>query len=421
MEKVLVIDSGGRGHALARQLGLSPHVGEVWCAPGNGGTATERKCRNVAIPPTDIKSLIGLAEQERFDLTVVGPEAPLVAGIADLWPGPIFGPKRDNAMLEGSKIETKMLLTKLGIPTASFEALDRPCDAFSYLHRQSTDFRCVVKADGLCAGKGVLICNDRGEALKAVERMMLKKEFGSAGERVIIEARLDSPKSWELSAMFLCAPGGDILALDNAQDYKRAEDGNLGPNTGGMGSFSPVSRVTPALSDHIYNKIALPIVEATDYTGILYLGLMITENGPQVLEINVRLGDPEAEVILPRMQNDLFEVMHTAATTGRFPCKTLSWSPQHAVTVIMAAGSYPASGEKGHVITGIDDALGLSPNLVIFHAGDKFENNQYVVNGGRVLAVTGFGETRKDAAITAYHGVTLIHWKGCKFRTDIGD
>jgi len=414
---VLVVGGGGREHALVWKLAQSPHVGRIFCAPGNAGIGREAKCSNVPIAVNEIETLALFAEDEEIDLTVPGPELALTKGIVDVFALRglrIFGPTAKQAELERSKVYSKELMRKLGVPTARFEV----CDTFSRARRAIVSFpkgRCVVKADGLCGGKGAFPCQNREEAEKAAYAMLMEDELGEAGRRIIVEDYLEG---WETSLMVLCA-GDQLIPLATAQDYKRIGDGDTGGNTGGMGSYSPVDRFTEAMINEALETIVRPIVAATGFRGVLYVGLMVTKDGLMVLEFNVRFGDPETQVILPRMKTDLFELLYSGAE-GKFSTTEVEWSEDAAVTVVMAAEGYPGKPRKGDVINGLDLALETVPGLIVFHAGTALdEAGNIITNGGRVLGVTGMGATRRLARTKANLGVEQISWLDAQYRRDI--
>ncbi len=414
--KVLVIGSGGREHALVWKLAQSPRVTTVYCAPGNGGTAAQGV--NVDIPVSDLAGLADFAAREGVGLTVVGPEVPMVEGIVDLFRTRglrIFGPVAAAARLEGSKVFAKQAMTRAGVPTAAYEVFDDADAALAWLATQPAEKPWVVKADGLAAGKGVLMCDNRAEAADAVTRIMTAREFGAAGDRVLIEERLDG---YEVSLLAICA-GGVIIPLAPAQDYKRIGEGDTGPNTGGMGNYSPVPDFSPALIDFTVHQVIAPTLAALDapFTGTLFVGLMVTAAGPQVLEFNVRFGDPETQVVLPRLENDLLDLLE-AAVDGTLAAQTARWSSRKAVTVVCAAGGYPDAYRKGDVIHGLAEAAALS-DVIVFHAGTKLDGDRIVTNGGRVLNVTALGDTFAQAIDRAYEAVSLISWDGMTYRRDI--
>lgn len=413
--RVLVVGSGGREHALAWKLAQSRHVAEVICAPGNAGTAREAKCSNADIAVDDIETLALFAEEELFDLTVVGPELSLTKGIVDIWPKGlrIFGPPAKDARLEGSKVYAKLLMRELDVPTADY----RICSDFITARMAISDFPkgCVVKADGLCGGKGAFPCRTRDEAEAAASIMLLEDGLGEAGRKVIVEDYLEG---WETSLMVLCADD-QLIVLPTAQDYKRIRDNDEGPNTGGMGSYSPVERFTDDLLQQSLDTIVRPIVAATSFKGVLYVGLMVTKDGPKVLEFNVRFGDPETQAQLPRMKSDLFEILYSGAE-GRFSTTEVEWSTDAAVTVVMAAEGYPDKPRKGDIISGLDLALETVPGLIVFRAGTALdEAGNIITASGRVLGVTALGPTRQLARAKVYLGTNQITWRGAQYRTDI--
>jgi phosphoribosylamine--glycine ligase len=414
--KVLVIGSGGREHALVWKLAQSSQVDGVFCAPGNGGTGDIAV--NVNIGVTDFSALAEFAVKEGIDLTVVGPEVPLVEGLADYFAARnlrVYGPHAAAAMLEGSKIFAKEVMVKAGVPTAGYHAFDNADTALSWLNTQPANKPWVVKADGNAAGKGVLMCDDRADAIAAVTKVMVTREFGDAGNRVCIEERLNG---YEVSLLAICS-GTDCLSLAPAQDYKRIGEGDTGPNTGGMGNYSPVPEFSAELIQFGIDKVIKPTLQAVPFIGTLFVGLMITANGPMVLEYNVRFGDPETQVVLPRMKSDLFELF-MAAVDGKLADKVIEWYDDKAVTVVLAAGGYPDSYQKGDEITGINDANAI-PGVTVFHAGTAIKDGKLVTNGGRVLNVTAVAPTFNQAIDMAYAGVEKINWNGKTYRRDIAD
>lgn len=411
---VLVVGGGGREHAFAWKLAQSPHVSKVICVPGNGGTAGEEKCLNVDISATDIPALVKWARQEHPDLTVVGPEVPLVAGIVDQWPYDlqIWGPHASAALLEGSKIFAKKEMDYYGIPTAPWIHFDNPDRAKVWLNSQS-DRGLVVKADGLTGGKGALVCNDKEEARLAIDQM---DSFGEAGKRFIIEERLAGP---EASLFLLCGARGRIIPLENARDFKRVGDGDTGLNTGGMGAYSPASHLTSEMISDIITKLQ-PMINKLSFIGFLYVGLMLIDKGWKVLEFNVRMGDPETQVILPRLKTDLALILNTMAGYDQYPIN-LEWTYQSAVTVVMTSGGYPGDYKKGDVITGLDRVQEVAPGTIVFHAGTKLVDGQILTAGGRVLAITGLDENVTAARALAYRATSAIDWTNVTFRHDIAE
>ena len=411
---ILVIGSGGREHALVWKLAQSPRVEQIYCAPGNGGTGLLGENVNLAV--TDIEALADFAAAKQIGLTVVGPEVPLVAGIADVFTRRglrVFGPNAAAAQLEGSKIFAKETMTRMGVPTAAYRAFDDAQEALRWLHTQPADKPWVVKADGLAAGKGVLICDNRAEAVTAVLQVLVTREFGDAGNRVLIEERLVGR---EVSLLAICS-GQEILPLAPAQDYKRIGEGDTGPNTGGMGCYSPVGHFPAELVDFAVHHVIAPILRAVDFTGVLYAGLMLTAQGPRVLEFNVRFGDPETQVVLPRLETDLLDLLE-AAVERRLGGVQAAWTPRKAVSVVLAASGYPGDYTKGHPISGLDAASAL-PDVTIFHAGTKAVDGTILTNGGRVLNVTALGDTFGQAIDQAYKAVEKISWEGMTYRRDI--
>jgi phosphoribosylamine--glycine ligase len=423
--KVLVIGKGGREHALVWKLAHSPRVSAVYCAPGNAGTA--REATNVAIDPKDpddihFKRLIEFVKKEKIELTVVGPEEPLVRGIVDAFEAAglrIFGPSRAAAQLEGSKVFAKELMRHAGIPTAPFHVFQSADSAERFLSERD-ELPVVVKADGLAAGKGALVCPNRTEAIDAVNRIMRRREFGTAGDRVVIEEKLEGQ---EVSVLAI-TDGRTIVTLEPAQDHKAAYDNDEGPNTGGMGAYSPAPAVTPELMRDIEQRILVPTVHAmkrrrTPFRGVLYAGLMLTAQGPKVLEFNVRLGDPEAQPLLMRLQTDLVEIIDATLNSQLSTLNALQWDARPAICVVVAAEGYPGPYMKGKPISGLDDAAGV-PDSVVFHAGTALREGRIVTDGGRVLGVTALGETMADAKRRAYEAAGKIRFAGAWYRRDIG-
>lgn len=495
--KVLVIGKGGREHALCWKLKQSPKVTAVYCAPGNAGT--DRDARNVPIEVNDTRSLIQFAKREKIDLTVIGPEEPLVNGIVDAFQREglkVFGPRRDAAELEGSKVFSKELMRQAGIPTADYrvfrgapdaehyvlsrevslvvrprgrtavrgtqlcrtaaetiEAIERIMDprealdpqgiqveieergqrrAFSTVveareHVLSRRVGMVLKADGLAAGKGVYVCNNLRQALDAIDQIMVRRIFGRAGDRLIIEERLDGQET----SVLALTDGRTIVPLESSQDHKRAFDHDEGPNTGGMGAFSPATILTPELMDQVESEILVPAVHAMKrmrrpFRGVLYAGLMLTNQGPKVLEFNVRFGDPECQAVLMRLKSDLAELL-MAVAEERLDTVRPEWDPRPAVTVVMASEGYPEHYERGRVIHNIEQSDKMA-DVKVFHAGTTFRvdplpgrDPQIVTDGGRVLNVTALGDTLADAQARAYEAVRSIRFQGAMYRRDIAD
>ncbi len=417
--KVLVIGAGGREHALAWKLRQSPLVEAVYIAPGNPGTALVGK--NVSIPAEDIEGLKEFAKREGIGLTVVGPELPLTLGIVDAFESAglkVFGPSKAASELEGSKVFSKELMIKHGIPTAHHKKFDNVGFACAYVETHTPPF--VVKADGLAAGKGVVICMTAEEALKAIDLIMKDKAFGAAGRRIIIEEFLEG----EEASFLAVTDGRTVIPLAPAQDHKAVFDGDLGPNTGGMGAYSPAPVITPALASEVMDTVMVPTVKAMEvegrpYRGVLYAGLMIKDGRAKVLEFNCRLGDPETQPILARLESDLAEVL-LKAVEGRLSEVKLAWSKKTAVCVVMTAKGYPGDYLKGAEIKGLDEAAQLK-DVVVFHAGTSMKDGKVVTSGGRVLGVTALGDGVKDARDKAYEAVKKISWEGAHYRKDIGN
>jgi len=416
--KVLVIGSGGREHALAWKIKQSPRVTRVFCAPGNGGVSDVAEL--VPISADDVPALTRFARDERIDLTVVGPELPLTLGIVDEFGRHglrVFGPNREGAQLEGSKAFTKDLLRRHEIPTGYFSTFTDADDAKRYIEEVGPPL--VVKADGLAAGKGVFICTTLKEANEAVDEILRSRIFGEAGARVVVEEFLEGE---EVSFIAL-TDGRTVLPLASSQDHKRAFDGDKGPNTGGMGAYSPAPVLTPEIHDRVMQEIMEPVVVALreskiDYRGVLYAGLMMTASGPKVLEFNARFGDPECQALLVRLRSDIVTLME-ACIDGTLAEQRIEWDPRAGACVVLAAGGYPGTYEKGTVIDGLERLHGWQ-NGVVFHAGTAQRNGQIVTNGGRVLGVTALGATVADAVREAYWAVDQIEWDGMQYRRDIG-
>lgn len=424
--KILVIGSGGREHALVWKIAQSPLASKIYCAPGNAGTA--EYAENIAISSDDIPALLKFAIEHKIDLTVVGPEAPLVAGIVDEFEKKklnIFGPRKAAAQIEGSKVFSKQFMVKYGIPTAACGIFDNIKKAKNYIEEMGAPL--VVKADGLAAGKGVIVCQTKKEALDAVELIMQKKEFGSAGDKVIIEECLVG----EEASILALTDGKSIVPLASSQDHKRVNDKDQGPNTGGMGSYSPAPIVTDLLMEKIYVNVLKPFVagmnqEGTPYKGVIYAGVMVTKKGPMVLEFNARFGDPETQPIMMRMTSDIVPIFQ-AIVDEKLDDRLIEWDERAAVCVVLAAGGYPGKYEKGLPIIGIDRVDQLE-GVKVFHAGTEVESRtrntehgtQVITNGGRVLGVTALGDGIKLAIDKAYRAVALIHFKDMHYRKDIG-
>jgi phosphoribosylamine--glycine ligase len=421
--KVLVIGKGGREHALVWKIAQSPRVERVFCAPGNAGTHEDGV--NVPIEPGEFDALIKFAKKEKIGLTVVGPEDPLAAGIVDVFQREglrIFGPSKKAAEIEASKVFSKKLMRHADVPTAEFRVCDHPDVAKHYI--ETREYPVVVKADGLAAGKGVIVCKTTEEAMAAIDRIMVREEFGrAAGRQVVIEKRMEGQ---ELSILALVS-GRAIVPLEPTQDHKAAFDGDTGPNTGGMGAYCPAPPSKPELLTEIDSSVLVPIVHAMKrgrrpFRGVLYAGIMVTNQGPRVLEFNCRFGDPETQPLLMRLKTDLVDLIDAVVddNLGEFAENKLEWDPRPAVCVVMASPGYPGAYPKGKPITGLADAAKL-PNVKVFHAGTKIEKGVVVTDGGRVLGVTALGDTLAGAKRKAYEAVSRIHFQGALFRRDIGD
>ena len=419
---VLIVGNGGREHALAWKISQSPRADRVFVAPGNAGTDIEGE--NVAIRADDFPALIGFARDNDVGLTVVGPEAPLAAGIVDAFQAAglrIFGPSQAAAELESSKVFCKNLLRSADVPSADYKEFSDPSEALRYLNERE-DCRIVVKADGLAAGKGVVVCSHREEAVRAVEQIALRKVFGAAGDRLVIEERLDGQ---EVSVLAI-TDGSTIVTLQPAQDHKAAYDGDIGPNTGGMGAYCPAPVVNGPKLAWIEEHILVPTVHAMNrarrpFRGVLYAGLMMTYQGPKVLEFNVRFGDPECQPLLLRLKTDVLDLLDAAVDGKLDSLAPLEWDPRPAVCVVMAAKGYPGQYEKGLVVRGLGEAEKL-PDVKVFHAGTVVDDEGRVVTaGGRVLGVTALGDSIPGAKLNAYRGVKQIRWEGAWCRKDISD
>jgi len=423
--KLLVIGSGGREHALVWKLAQSPHVAKMWCAPGNAGIAQERLAKAsplvecVNIGAEDLPGLLAFAQEKKADLTVVGPDNPLALGIVDLFQQHglrIWGVNRKAAQFESSKVFAQQFMEMYGIPTAEAETFTdfQPASRFA----ASLGGRCAVKADGLALGKGVLVCHDMAQADQAIEEMLVKKAFGKSSERIVIQELLEG---MEISLHALC-DGQTAKLFPTSQDHKRALDSDEGSNTGGMGTYSPTPFLTGAQLADAGRAILDPwlrgcAAEGIDFRGILYPGLMLTKSGPKVLEFNARFGDPETQVYLTRLENDLVELLD-ASVRGTLGRMELKWSPLASVCVVMASGGYPGNYPKGKIITGLDAANAL-PHTKVFHAGTALKDGQIVTNGGRVLGVAALGKDLKAAQAAAYAAVEKIQFSGAHFRRDI--
>ena len=416
---ILIIGAGGREHALAWKAAQSSRVQQVWVAPGNAGTALENKVQNIPIAVDDVQGLVDFARQNAIDLTIIGPEAALAAGVSDAFQPaglPCFGPRRLVAQLETSKVFSKQFMHDHRIPTARYAAFEHPDQALAYARRQSLPL--VIKADGLAAGKGVIIAEHLAQAESAISDMLEKKLFGAAGQRIVIEEFLTGTEM----SFIVMTDGYHILPLASSKDHKRRDDYDRGPNTGGMGAFSPAPQLTKELEQHIIREIIAPTLQAfaaqgTPYAGFLYAGLMITpEAEPKVLEFNCRLGDPETQPILMRLQSDLIELCQ-AGVTGQLDRVHADWDPRAALSVILTTQDYPSSNRIGEIISPLP--AHVPDYCKIFHGATKQQNHDIVTNGGRILAVTALGSDLAEARRHAYALVNQAAWPGCHYRTDI--
>jgi phosphoribosylamine--glycine ligase len=418
--KVLIVGGGGREHALAWKCAQSPRVSEVLVAPGNAGTALEPGVRNVSVSAEDIDGLTALALDESIDLTIIGPEVPLVAGIVDRFQQNglrCFGPSASASQLEGSKAFTKDFLDRFNIPTAAYRNFDELGPALAYIRKQGAPI--VIKADGLAAGKGVIVAATLAEAEAAATDMLDAGGFGEAGRRIVVEEFLVG----EEASFIVMTDGTHVLSLATSQDHKARDDGDIGPNTGGMGAYSPAPVVTAEIEQRILDLVIHPTLaglrsEGINYVGFLYAGLMISQDGhPSVIEFNCRMGDPETQPIMARLKSDLVTLCE-ATLDGQLSKCAAEWDPQVALGVVMAAGGYPGAYARGKKIAGLPDASSTMPK--VFHAGTAIKGNEVCTGGGRVLCVVGLGETVADASNAAYEQVGQIAWEGAYFRKDIG-
>ena len=417
--RILVIGSGGREHALVWKIKQSKLVDKVFCAPGNGGIAQDAEC--VDIKAEDIPGLLEFVRKEKIDFTVVGPEVSLAAGIVDEFQNyklKVFGPNKAASQMEASKVFSKELMAKYKVPTAEFKVFDNAEKAKDHISKVGAP--CVVKADGLAAGKGVVVAKTVEEANKAVDLMLKERAFGDAGNRIIIEECLEGQEA----SILVITDSREVVVLASAQDHKRVFDNDEGPNTGGMGVYSPAPVVTKELLKEILEKIIYRTVdglvkEGIEYKGVLYAGVMITKEGPKTLEFNVRFGDPETQAILPRLKSDLVEVMLATAEGKLSRVRNLEWDPRACVTVVLASKGYPGSYEKGKEISGLDEVAKMK-EIVVFHAGTRKQGEKIITSGGRVLGVTGLGKTIKEAIANTYQAVAKINFEGMHYRKDIG-
>lgn len=416
---ILVIGGGGREHAIVRKLKESPRTGKLYCAPGNGGIAKDAEC--VAISAMDIPAVVAFAKEKKIDLVFVAPDDPLAAGMVDALEKEgiaAFGPRANAAVIEASKVFSKDLMKRYGIPTAQYEVFSDPAEAVAWIEKNNR-FPIVVKADGLALGKGVLICSDLDAAKDAVKEIMEDKVFGASGSRVVVEEFLTGP---EVSVLAF-TDGHCVKPMVSSKDHKRALDNDEGLNTGGMGTISPNPYYTDAIAEECMNTIFLPTIEAMKkegrpFKGCLYFGLMITPDGPKVIEYNARFGDPETQVVLPRLKTDFVDIV-MAVVEERLAELPIEWSDEACACVVMASGGYPGHYEKGIPIEGLDEN-GQVDGAVVYHAGTALRDGKFVTNGGRVLGVTATGETLPEALRKAYEAVGRIHWEDVHFRHDIG-
>jgi len=416
--RVLVIGSGGREHALVWKIKQSPKVEKIFCAPGNAGTS--EFADNIPIAADDIEGLLQFAMKKEIGLTVVGPEQPLVMGIVDRFEVKglrIFGPSASAAELEGSKSFSKDIMQKYGLPTAEYKIFTSAESATKYI--QAKNCPLVVKANGLAAGKGVLLCRSSREALVAVDTIMRQRLFGEAGDQIVVEEFLEGQ---EISVLAF-SDGQTVLLMDSAQDHKAVYDGDIGPNTGGMGAYSPAPVFTELMRQKVRDKIMLPMVRAMQqegrtYKGILYAGLMLTKTGPQILEFNARFGDPETQPLMVRMETDIIPLFEACIDGTLGQCQ-VNWKNKSSVCVVMTAEGYPGTYQKGEIISGLQNA-NSTPEVVVFHAGTKEKDGKVLTNGGRVLGVTATGANTESAIQRAYDAVGKVNWRGVHYRKDIG-
>lgn len=416
--KVLIVGSGGREHAIAWKVSKSPRVDKIYCAPGNAGIGQVAECVNIGA--MEIEKLVAFAKEKAIDLTVIGMDDPLVAGIVDAFEAEglrVFGPRKNAAILEGSKAFSKELMKKYNIPTASYETFTNPEKAIAYL--DTSKYPIVLKADGLALGKGVLICNTKEEAKEGVKTLMLEKQFGAAGDKIVIEEFMTGR---EVSVLAF-SDGKTIQCMTSAQDHKRAKDGDQGLNTGGMGTFSPSPFYTEEVKEFCEKYVYQPTIDAMakegrPFVGVLFTGLMLTEDGPKVLEYNARFGDPEAQVVIPRMKNDIVDVFE-ACINGTLESIDLQFEDNATVCVVLASDGYPEHYEKGIPMSGFENFDGKE-GYYCFHAGTKLEGDQIVTNGGRVVGITATGKDLKEARVNAYKATEWITFKNKYMRTDIG-
>ena len=418
-KKILVVGGGGREHAIIKALKKSPDCGEIWCAPGNGGISYDAKCKN--IKATDVETMVAFAAEEKFDYVVVAQDDPLALGMVDALAAvgiPAFGPDKAAARIEASKVFSKDLMKKYGIPTAKYETFDDPAKVMDYI-RAEGKYPVVIKADGLALGKGVLICEDEQQAADGVKEIMLDKKFGASGNHVVVEEFLTGPEVSVLSF----TDGKLVKPMVSSMDHKRANDHDTGLNTGGMGTVAPNPYYTPAIAAECMEKIFLPTIQAMNaegcpFKGCLYFGLMLTPDGPKVIEYNCRFGDPETQVVLPLLETDIMDIIE-AVWEEKLDTLDIKWSDKSCACVVMASGGYPEKYETGKVISGLDEN-GQCEGAFVYHAGTKLEDGKFLTAGGRVLGITAYGDTLKEALDTAYKAVDTISFEKAHYRHDIG-
>jgi len=418
--KILMVGSGGREHALIRKLKESSKVTDIYCAPGNGGISCDAECFPVSV--TDIEGMILLAKKLAVDIVFVAPDDPLAAGMVDAFESAgfkVYGPKANAAIIESSKVFSKNLMKKYGIPTANYDVFYSPEKSLEYI-KNKNDYPVVIKADGLALGKGVVIAENYNEASHAITSIMEDKIFGESGNRVIIEEFLSGP---EVSILAF-TDGKTIIPMVSSMDHKRVNDGDFGPNTGGMGTISPNPYYDETINKYCVENIFLPTIKAMNneqrpFKGCLYFGLMLTKNGPKVIEYNARFGDPETQVILPRLKTPLIDIIE-ATIEEKLDSIEIKWDNNACACVILASGGYPGTYRKGLPITGLDQN-GQAPNITVYHSGTSYVNNEFQTNGGRVLGITATGKTIEEAIRNAYSGISKIYFEGCHYRKDIGN